>query len=321
VKEKAVSGPNNLPKAIADLAAASNAADMARFLSVWTDDALISDSHRQFWGKQAIRRWSSLEWIGDHTRFAEIRTVTEHYGDYLIEAVVAGEHDAEGLPGDYLVTFNFRLQGERISRMIILNYDGRRLGKMTATRMASTCFSAISPDLKALRGGGLRDAGTPLDRSASAPPAANPVITRLIEDWNRANREDFLENFADDALFNDKNRYFWGKNSIGAWFDAEIAAPSITIKPINSIDHYGDTILMAEAGGGIDLRAFNEFVVNSLVNSTIGERRTVTLALYVSIKGGKIVQLVITPVDGAWPIATKAEPFYVPYPPNSRPGS
>jgi len=134
-----------LPSPIQALFDASIAVDMDAFLAPWHEDCLMSDSHRKYWGKDAVRRWSSCEWIGDRTKFIEIREVIEHHGCILLFAVLGGEYDAEGLPEDYLITFNFKIVDGKIARALILNSKGRRLGKMTQTRMASTTFSAPMP--------------------------------------------------------------------------------------------------------------------------------------------------------------------------------
>lgn len=146
---KAVAGKvDALPKPIADLVVASSRNSMDGFLACWADDALLVDSHRRFWGKEAIRRWSSIEWVGDNVAFLEIRDVEERAdGNWVVHAVLEGVYDKEGLPDDYVCAFFFKLRGDRIVRLIILPYKGRRLGKMTQTRMASTCFSAMMPNL------------------------------------------------------------------------------------------------------------------------------------------------------------------------------
>jgi len=140
--------PVELPAPIQALITASEKNDMEAFLAPWHDDVLLTDSHRKFWGKEGVRRWASIEWIGDYVEFKAIRNVIEHRGDYIVFAVLGGIYDTEGLPGDYVVTFNFKIADGKIARLIILNFEGRRLGKMTHTRMASTCFSAPMPGLQ-----------------------------------------------------------------------------------------------------------------------------------------------------------------------------
>ena len=138
----------DLPAPIQALVTASENNDMKAFLAPWHEDALLTDSHRKFWGIEGVRRWASIEWIGDYVEFLEIRKVIEHRGDYIVFAVLGGIYDAEGLPADYVVTFNFKIVDGKIARLIILNFEGRRLGKMTQTRMASTCFSGPMPGLQ-----------------------------------------------------------------------------------------------------------------------------------------------------------------------------
>ena len=80
----------------------------------------------------------------------ELPASAAHRGNKAVLSMIflGGIYDAEGLPGDYVVTFNFKIVDNKIARLIILNFEGRRLGKMTQTRMASTCFSGPMPGLQ-----------------------------------------------------------------------------------------------------------------------------------------------------------------------------
>lgn len=136
-----------LPAPIRRVIQASADNDMNAFLDAFADDVLFSDSHRKFWGKESLRRWASIEWIGDFVQFVDVRDIIVIREDYVVNAVIKGIYDTEGLPSDYVVTFHFKIREDRIVRLIILNSNGRRLGKMTQTRMASTCFSEPVPFL------------------------------------------------------------------------------------------------------------------------------------------------------------------------------
>jgi hypothetical protein len=61
---------------ISQIIQASVDEDMTAFLDAWAPDALLSDSHRKYWGREAIRRWGSIEWMGDHVRVTEVRDHT-----------------------------------------------------------------------------------------------------------------------------------------------------------------------------------------------------------------------------------------------------
>jgi hypothetical protein len=87
-----------------------------------------------------------------------------------------------------------------------------------------------------------------------------------------------LATFKDDALINDAQREFRGKEAIGAWLDKELVAAKVKMKVVNFVEQYGDVILTAEIGRDYD----SGNVPNPLV-----------LTFYFNLRDGKIAQLII----------------------------
>jgi hypothetical protein len=136
--------PTTLPQPIEELFNAANSFNLDDFMKPFADDALVNDAHRQYWGKNAIRRWSSIEIVGDRATFHAC-DVIDHHGEVIVMAEIDGDYDKEGLPVPYIMSLFFTLRGDKIVRLIVLPINGRKLGKMTPTRQASTCFSAPVP--------------------------------------------------------------------------------------------------------------------------------------------------------------------------------
>ena len=65
-----------LAKPVTEYIEASNTFDGDRLLAAFSDDALVNDARREFWGREAIARWSSKEIIGDKVTMQ----VTENQG-------------------------------------------------------------------------------------------------------------------------------------------------------------------------------------------------------------------------------------------------
>jgi ketosteroid isomerase-like protein len=289
-----------LPAPVSQLVQASADEDMAAFLDAWAPDALLSDSHRKYWGREAIRRWASIEWLGDHVRVTEVRDLRARGEDIEAHAVLDGIYDKQELPADYLCTFLFKIRDDRIARLIILPVGGRRLGKMTPTRMASTCFSAPMPAFSPPGGG---PAGAESGLSAEAALLLAAVRDRDAVSLGRL--------FTDDALVNDKHRTISGRDAIQRWAAAEVTGPGLQVDVTGVAGHYGDCVITASFGGGFDRALFDAFTVNSSM-STLQPRRPDALhALYVTSAAGLIRQLIVTPVDGSSPIVTDPEPLFV----------
>ncbi|MGB8384487.1 MAG: nuclear transport factor 2 family protein [Dermatophilaceae bacterium] len=54
-----------VPAPVRTYITASNAFDGAGVIAAFTDDAVVNDARREFWGSSAIRAWLDREIIGD----------------------------------------------------------------------------------------------------------------------------------------------------------------------------------------------------------------------------------------------------------------
>ena len=109
-----------MPTPVRQYFTAMNAFDGPGMVSAFADDAVVNDIQREFLGHQSIQRWVDRESVGDKvvtTKFTETR---EHHGDYFVSAEIDGEYDKTGLPDPLVLTFYFSLDGDGISRLIIL---------------------------------------------------------------------------------------------------------------------------------------------------------------------------------------------------------
>ena len=88
--------------------------------ALFSSDGLVNDIQREFWGPAAIERWADRETVGDNVVTTKFLEVKDHYGDFIVSAVVDGDYDKTGLPDPLVPTFSFSLNGDRINRLIIL---------------------------------------------------------------------------------------------------------------------------------------------------------------------------------------------------------
>ena len=108
-----------LPASVQGYIAASNAFDSDALIAWFADDALVNDTHREFWGKNAIRAWLDREIISDKVRTSPNATA-EHYGEVIVHAVTDGEYDKTGLPDPLVLTYYFTVRDDLIVRLIII---------------------------------------------------------------------------------------------------------------------------------------------------------------------------------------------------------
>lgn len=130
----------NLPKPVADLVDATNRFDLDAFMEPFADDCMINDRHRQFWGKDAVRKWSEIEIVGDHVTM-DVREVIDHHGDIILTAKLGGDFDKSELPEDFGLVFYITLRADKIVQIILMPEAGRVLSKATPTSEAATHYS------------------------------------------------------------------------------------------------------------------------------------------------------------------------------------
>ncbi|MBK5263997.1 MAG: nuclear transport factor 2 family protein [Alphaproteobacteria bacterium] len=107
----------------------------------FAENCMVNDRHRQFWGKDAIRKWSEIEIVGDHVTM-DVREVIDHYGDIILTAKLDGDFDKSGMPADFRLEFYITLRDDKIVQIILLPQHGRKLSKPTPTSEAATHYSA-----------------------------------------------------------------------------------------------------------------------------------------------------------------------------------
>jgi hypothetical protein len=115
-------GPRDadLPEPVAHFVRAVNLFDLEELVDSFASDALVNDQLRDFWGREAIGRWAQAEVVGEHMTI-HVADVLEHHGDIIVTAHVDGDFDKSGLPDPLVLAFHFRVEHDRIVRLIILS--------------------------------------------------------------------------------------------------------------------------------------------------------------------------------------------------------
>jgi hypothetical protein len=108
-----------LPAPITAYIQATNDHDLDAFLASFSEDALVNDIQREFWGKAAIAKWAAREIFGPKVTM-EVVNVVDHYGDLIVTAKLDGDYDKTGLPDPLILTSYFTLHGDKITKVIIL---------------------------------------------------------------------------------------------------------------------------------------------------------------------------------------------------------
>ncbi|HEY4427823.1 MAG TPA: nuclear transport factor 2 family protein [Solirubrobacteraceae bacterium] len=104
---------------VADYVAAVNAFDEDAIVATFADDALVNDARREFWRKDAIRRWVREESVGDRVTVEPIEVI-EHDGQTILRARYDGDFDRTGLPDEVILTNYFTVRDGRIVTLIII---------------------------------------------------------------------------------------------------------------------------------------------------------------------------------------------------------
>lgn len=78
------------------------------------------------------------------------------------------------------------------------------------------------------------------------------VLADHVKAVNAFDVDAIVDTFADDALVNDARREFWGREAIRAWVQKEMVGDKVTLEPVESFDHYDQTILRAKYDGEYD---------------------------------------------------------------------
>ena len=118
-KSQALPETQALPKPITEYIEASNTFDGDRLIAAFAPDALVNDARREFWGTDAIKRWSDTEVIGDKVTI-DVTKVKEHYGDFVVDALVDEEFDEANPPYIVTLTHYFTVSNDKIVSLIII---------------------------------------------------------------------------------------------------------------------------------------------------------------------------------------------------------
>jgi ketosteroid isomerase-like protein len=108
-----------LPSAIKDFIKATNDHDADAFIATFAADAMVNDFARNFWGADAIKKWSDKEMIGDKVTFEAVEIIP-HYGDFIITALTDGNYDKSKSPDPTYLDYFFSYRDDKIVKMIVI---------------------------------------------------------------------------------------------------------------------------------------------------------------------------------------------------------
>ena len=108
-----------LAPVLAEYIAAVNAFDEDAIVATFADDALVNDAHREFWGRESIRRWAARELAGDRVTIA-VTEVLDHHGDTIVRGRYDGDYDKTNLPDPLILTHYFTVRDGKIATLIII---------------------------------------------------------------------------------------------------------------------------------------------------------------------------------------------------------
>jgi hypothetical protein len=108
-----------LAPVLAEHIAAVNAFHEDAIVPTLPGDALVNDAHREFWGREAIRRWVARELVGDRVTIA-VTEVLDHHGDTIVRGRYDGDYDKTNLPDELILTNYFTVRDGKILTLIVI---------------------------------------------------------------------------------------------------------------------------------------------------------------------------------------------------------
>jgi hypothetical protein len=112
-----------LHPAIATHIAAVNSFDIDAVMDTFTDDALVNDVAREFWGAEHIRAWVAQEIVGDRVTLEPLG-VADNDGLFAVRCAYDGDYDKANLPDPLILTNYFRVRdGKIVTLFVIKNND------------------------------------------------------------------------------------------------------------------------------------------------------------------------------------------------------
>jgi hypothetical protein len=127
----------------------------------------------------------------------------------------------------------------------------------------------------------VRTSGTETNRKDNVMTTATQltgVVAEHIRAVNNFDTDAIVATFADDAFVNDNRREIRGTDAIRRWVNKELVGDSVTIEPVEVLDHHGDTIVRGRYDGTYDK------------SNLPGE---LVMTNYFSVRDGKIVSLAV----------------------------
>ena len=116
-----MTGTTTLAPVLARFIAAVNAFDEDTIVATFASDALVNDVHREFWGREAIRRWVAREIVGDRVTVT-VTEVLDNHGDTIVRGRYDGDYDKTNLPDPLILTHYFTVRdGKIVTLIVILN--------------------------------------------------------------------------------------------------------------------------------------------------------------------------------------------------------
>jgi ketosteroid isomerase-like protein len=79
-----------------------------------------------------------------------------------------------------------------------------------------------------------------------------PVVADYLAGVNAFDVDAIVATFAPDAYVNDARREINGMDAIRRWVKKEMVGDSVTMEPVEVIDHYGETIVRSRYDGTYD---------------------------------------------------------------------
>ena len=127
-----MTGTTTFAPVLAEHIAAVNAFDEDAIVATFAEDAMVNDVHREFWGREAIRRWAARELVGDRVTI-EVTEILDHHGDTIVRGRYDGSYDKTNLPDELVLTNYFTV---RDGKIVISSSSGT---PPSATESPRTC--------------------------------------------------------------------------------------------------------------------------------------------------------------------------------------
>ncbi len=108
-----------LPRVIAEHIEAVNALDIDAVMATFTDDAIVNDARREFWGADQIREWVAKEMVGDRVQIEPTDCVA-HHGMIVWRGRYDGDFDKSNLPAELILTNYVTVRDGKIDTLIVI---------------------------------------------------------------------------------------------------------------------------------------------------------------------------------------------------------